>query len=515
LKYKYHLSYLLGQELIKSNRTWYKGGLVKFLFRVKKIKNTFKKIKDFKDFAIQNNASVALENLQNDPKFLELIDTQAKEIKTLLKTFENYEPLKNVLFQNLNFVFRNYEEIKAWLSSQEFKEKYQIPNHPYPPLLNPNAIDYSKFSADLAWDLNLPLMHNYKFIFCLIHGAGTSAMTTFFRLCGVNLNRHYGNADYQYKDAYKMLLENQDSSNGVIISGSNFDGYREKMIALCDKACPIFCVLRDPICLLLPLVNHISGSPTGRILREFSLATPMQELFDFELSRRKASLKDQLAYHCDKEKDKEGNCYLNAFLAQATKVICISMEEILPKNAFKTLENLAQELKFNPPKNLKAFEQYRNSNGLYLGFILFNRTFKHQNVKIQLSTERENDENFVECIRSFTKDDFIINKNKARVYIPKKDFEFLQENKKLFKQISSYLKEYFVKCQEKFKQDSNNLFKEEDVLGAFTQDEDLALKFKEKIQSQYRFIKENYPQIFDSWKFYKKFEQIIKTKGIQ
>ncbi|MCV3381247.1 hypothetical protein L8V77_02500 [Campylobacter sp. IFREMER_LSEM_CL2127] len=43
LKLKNHLSYKLGQALIKANKTWYKGGYVKLWFEVRKLKQKIKK----------------------------------------------------------------------------------------------------------------------------------------------------------------------------------------------------------------------------------------------------------------------------------------------------------------------------------------------------------------------------------------------------------------------------------------------------------------------------------------
>ena len=43
LKLKNHLSYKLGQALIKANKTWYKGGYIKFIFEVIKIKKEHNK----------------------------------------------------------------------------------------------------------------------------------------------------------------------------------------------------------------------------------------------------------------------------------------------------------------------------------------------------------------------------------------------------------------------------------------------------------------------------------------
>ncbi|HEF3465626.1 TPA: alpha-2,3-sialyltransferase, partial [Campylobacter coli] len=43
LKEKECLTYKLGEALIKANKTWYKGGYVKMLFEVRKLKKEFKK----------------------------------------------------------------------------------------------------------------------------------------------------------------------------------------------------------------------------------------------------------------------------------------------------------------------------------------------------------------------------------------------------------------------------------------------------------------------------------------
>ncbi|EQA3189754.1 alpha-2,3-sialyltransferase, partial [Campylobacter coli] len=45
LKLKNHLSYKLGQALIQANKTWYKGGYIKLLFEIRKLKREFCKNK--------------------------------------------------------------------------------------------------------------------------------------------------------------------------------------------------------------------------------------------------------------------------------------------------------------------------------------------------------------------------------------------------------------------------------------------------------------------------------------
>lgn len=42
LRFKNHLSYKLGQALIRANKTWYGGGYIKLLFEIRKLKKKFK-----------------------------------------------------------------------------------------------------------------------------------------------------------------------------------------------------------------------------------------------------------------------------------------------------------------------------------------------------------------------------------------------------------------------------------------------------------------------------------------
>ncbi|HEB7556514.1 TPA: hypothetical protein RZH79_001732, partial [Campylobacter coli] len=44
LKFKNHLSCKLGQALIKANKTWYKGGYIKLIFEIRKLKREFRRI---------------------------------------------------------------------------------------------------------------------------------------------------------------------------------------------------------------------------------------------------------------------------------------------------------------------------------------------------------------------------------------------------------------------------------------------------------------------------------------
>lgn len=107
-------------------------------------------------------------------------------LKTDFKLLKFYKKLNNKSKKSLTILYlfnRNYficqfENIIFWLSSLEFKEKYQ--NHHYPPLLNPKKINYEKINAKLAWDLNLPLLKTKFFIYGS-HGCGATGFGTFLK----------------------------------------------------------------------------------------------------------------------------------------------------------------------------------------------------------------------------------------------------------------------------------------------------------------------------------------------
>ncbi|WP_027305359.1 DUF2972 domain-containing protein, partial [Campylobacter cuniculorum] len=451
-----------------------------------------------------------------------------KEFKELFEEFKDYEALLVVLKHNisfhLQFINNNLTLIKEWLHSKEFKEKYLDTKHPYPSLLNPLKLDYESVDAELAWDMNVPLPDLYQFIFVLIHGAGTTSMTHFLRLCGVSLNRHWGNADFQYKQSYQMLLNNKNNYNAIIVSGSNFDGRRDKMIALCDKSCPVLCVVRDPISVFKHLFNHRTFSPSRdkylldkQPLRNFGLETPMQDLFDFEIYTRIKSLElsVQIQNHA-KANFPESLCRINHFLNQASRIYYIPMENILPPKTYDTLLFLSKELGFNKPQRLVEFERRINSANYYSNAIFFPKIFKilnsHNNpIHLEITLEQNGKEkDFVECIKLFSQSIFLIDKIKARVYCLKEQFILLNEEKNLLDKVKSYLKEYFIKMEEFYREEETKLINEKDILEEFKKDKTPALIFKRQLDKEYAHLKQVHPDIVASWNYYNEFEKICE-----
>ncbi|EOH1349579.1 sugar transferase, partial [Campylobacter jejuni] len=160
LRCKFHLSYMIGEVLIKSYQNWYKGAGFKLKNNIKKANKEFQIFREiFKEFD-QINSSILEGLINNKQLFLK----EFPRIKNILKTHQDYQPILDNIFHNFNYFIKNFDLIEKWLLSDEFKEKYKKEKHPYPSLLDPKKlndeneeINYHNIPAELAWEMNLPL----------------------------------------------------------------------------------------------------------------------------------------------------------------------------------------------------------------------------------------------------------------------------------------------------------------------------------------------------------------------
>ncbi|MBZ7964625.1 sugar transferase, partial [Campylobacter sp. 2457A] len=140
LKYQFHLSYMLGEVLIKTFKTWYKGSIFTLAKNVKKANKEFQIFKKtFDQFKIYD-VEIPKDLLSNKSLFLEKI----LKIEKLLKTHEDYKPIIENIFHNFDYFIKNFNLIEEWLLSNDFNEKYKKENHPYPSLLDPKKLNDEK-----------------------------------------------------------------------------------------------------------------------------------------------------------------------------------------------------------------------------------------------------------------------------------------------------------------------------------------------------------------------------------
>ncbi|EPW9533708.1 DUF2972 domain-containing protein, partial [Campylobacter jejuni] len=159
LRYKFHLSYMLGEVLIKADKTWHKGSGFKLKNDIKKANKEFQIFREiFKEFD-QINSSILEGLINNKQLFLK----EFPRIKNILKIHQDYKAILDNIFHNFNYFIQNFDLIEEWLLSDDFNERYKKGSHPYPSLLDPKKlndenekINYKNIPAELAWEMNLP-----------------------------------------------------------------------------------------------------------------------------------------------------------------------------------------------------------------------------------------------------------------------------------------------------------------------------------------------------------------------
>ncbi|HFP7691887.1 TPA: hypothetical protein ACHD2Q_001805, partial [Campylobacter jejuni] len=195
LRYKFHLSYMLGEVLIKAYQNWYKGAGFKLKNNIKKANKEFQIFREiFKEFD-QINSSILEGLIDNKQLFLK----EFPRIKNILKIHQDYKAILDNIFHNFNYFIQNFDLIEEWLLSDDFKERYKKEKHPYPSLLDPKKlndetedINYNNIPAELAWEMNLPLPDRYKFVLVGESAGSHSAIVRFLKFCNVNIiHDHY------------------------------------------------------------------------------------------------------------------------------------------------------------------------------------------------------------------------------------------------------------------------------------------------------------------------------------
>ncbi|ECK7900655.1 capsular biosynthesis protein, partial [Campylobacter jejuni] len=158
LKYKFHLSYMLGEVLIQTFQNLHKGSMFKLAKNIKKANKEFKIFKEiFNNFAKLSPNIIKIIS-KNKQAFLK----ELPRIQNILKIHQDYQPILDNIFHNFNYFIQNFNLIEEWLLSNDFNEKYKKENHPYPSLLDPKKlndekekINYKNIPAELAWEMNL------------------------------------------------------------------------------------------------------------------------------------------------------------------------------------------------------------------------------------------------------------------------------------------------------------------------------------------------------------------------
>ncbi|EAJ4629238.1 DUF2972 domain-containing protein, partial [Campylobacter jejuni] len=548
LKYQFHLSYLLGEALLKAYNTWYKCGGFLLSKNIKKANKDYQSFQEiFKQFDIFNS-SLLLGFIENKALFLK----EFSRIKKLLKTHQDYKAILDNIFNNFNYVLENFDLIEAWLLSDDFKQRYKEQNHPYPSLLNPKKLNdyneplnYSNIPVELAWQVNLPLPDNYKLVLAYRLASGTGMLGRLFNevldrpIVGFWAFGAYEN----YKYTYSFLSQNHNKTCTVGVCSGILDAMADKFVYLISKKVPIMAVVRDPLETVLTWVNHRGNSAKNYFHIRLNLTHDFKKNMMSRIIFNGAECIDGQWHYTDSSYPMVETAifymykcclldeYILPFVQRNFIVHYYDLTLFIPKNIVETVKELCTrfDLQYNQQKLDKlSLELAHGSRNLYvwtLPYILYCHPYDKENKNIDddsslskaggfhLILVKENFKHYFSNYCDITSKiipDF--DYENLKIYTYENEYHLLHKDKELFEKSQAYMKNiiFFLKRMEK--KFSTRLLNMEQLLAYMSTQEQLQTWFKESFIKDITHIKQHRPDIVASWKHSQKFARISQVK---
>ncbi|EPU1614476.1 DUF2972 domain-containing protein [Campylobacter coli] len=545
IRYKYHLSYMLGEVLIHAHKTWYKGGYFKLYKNIQTVKMQYNLLKE-----------LSLNNIDISPENKELLMDNFDAIKDILQTHKDYKSILENIFHNFKFFLANLTLIKEWLLSDDFYSRYKDEKHPYPSLLDPKKlntdseeINYKNISAKLAWEMNLPIPPNYDFIWLLHSATGNMALILFLKLLKIE---YYLNPwippEESYKNMFDFYSENREKS--AVMFFSRFDQGYEKIMYLVQKEVDVFIVVRDPISLIRHLLNHINAHIVNKSITQDMKKINMTYSFRFPKLFNLCSQKEYPEISSCEKLFTEGlwikkhfdefyftnQARLDIFSKIAKNIECIEFNDIGCSKAFATFTLLAKKYGFNAPSDPKPFQGRVNfSNGdlavlpvvCYIHPHDLNKRYSNQktnecynddtsfkfsrgvNCIITTHQKQANKNGFVDITKEIFKDRMLKFDN-IILLVKNDEYEILKNNPELFLAGRIYLNDYMDALEKYELNNKKKLITEDDLLFYLKNNLRIRKLFKEKIDSDLIYVKKMHPEYLQKWKYYQEFEKICK-----
>ncbi|EAJ4949335.1 DUF2972 domain-containing protein [Campylobacter jejuni] len=516
LKYKFHLSYMLGEVLIQTFQNLHKGSMFKLAKNIKKANKEFKIFKEiFNNFAKLSPNIIKIIS-KNKQAFLK----ELPRIQNVLKIHQDYQPILDNIFHNFNYFIQNFNLIEEWLLSNDFNEKYKKENHPYPSLLDPKKlndekekINYKNIPAELAWEINLPLPDNYEFVFLSAGVSGHAAMVKFLEDCNCRLfskYSHRGNNIFgAYCDQYAFL--NKKGFNILTFFEYGIVDYKlkSKFIGLFNSKKRVLFLVRDPIERLKSRINHIA--PNKFAIYDFNLNSNVKEIVNVKKYYSKNGINDfpdinilenllTFNFFCYK---------LLIDFFRKSHIFYIDMEEIKPAKAFDTMCVLADKFGFKRPVDKINFSHIVFDDTI--GYFPMRLHVEDMIIIITTLLRAKQMRQSKEYI-NFTKEFFDkpLKYENLGIFLKPQEFGRLKQDSKLFDVTKRYLNNFIEALEERIDLEKAKLFKEKDVLNYLKENKELRVKLKNILDKELVHIKQHRPDIVASWKYYQEFEKMCK-----
>ncbi|EHV2728962.1 DUF2972 domain-containing protein, partial [Campylobacter jejuni] len=514
LKYKFHLSYMLGEVLIQTFQNLHKGSMFKLAKNIKKANKEFKIFKEiFNNFAKLSPNIIKIIS-KNKQAFLK----ELPRIQNVLKIHQDYQPILDNIFHNFNYFIQKFNLIEEWLLSNDFNEKYKKENHPYPSLLDPKKlndekekINYKNIPAELAWEINLPLPDNYEFVFLSAGVSGHAAMVKFLEDCNCRLfskYSHRGNNIFgAYCDQYAFL--NKKGFNILTFFEYGIVDYKlkSKFIGLFNSKKRVLFLVRDPIERLKSRINHIA--PNKFAIYDFNLNSNVKEIVNVKKYYSKNGINDfpdinilenllTFNFFCYK---------LLIDFFRKSHIFYIDMEEIKPAKAFDTMCVLADKFGFKRPVDKINFSHIVFDDTI--GYFPMRLHVEDMIIIITTLLRAKQMRQSKEYI-NFTKEFFDkpLKYENLGIFLKPQEFGRLKQDSKLFDVTKRYLNNFIEALEERIDLEKAKLFKEKDVLNYLKENKELRVKLKNILDKELVHIKQHRPDIVASWKYYQEFEKM-------
>lgn len=549
---KTQLTYRLGKVLIECDKAKFKGGYLHFFKKITEAKKDFYAFRQSQLYLIKNKLK-----FENEKDFDVFLNSYFK-LDNLLFLAKDYQALLHTLIFNFTFVMKHLEPIETWLRSEEFKTRYIRTKHPYPPLLNPDilnellecrgniealkskevsseefkevlekanlklsleaklyiksGLDYRLIPASLAWDLNLSLPKNYKFLFWGSHGVGNFGFSNFMRKLKLNniYYMNYSDSRLDYLNFYHSLLDNPTN----YISIRDFKSVNKFFFLLPLDNHSVYLV-RDVIS---SLKNHINFNwQGGNYLNIINFGMDSKKVWDNRIAY--ITNPTGVAQNPDLSSiiriltQPVFHDYTLMKVLSLKSVYIIDMSEIINGKAFETIDKLSKHFNLNRPK-LKDKIFYDTIFGEFNTFLPLNIEINqilqlNQSVIVSICCKQLGSLN----ADLVSIDDLIqFSHSRFSVFTHKNNMEILQNHVKIYEKLRLYINNLINALKLQKDIEDKKKIDEKQVLSFLEQNPQIAKKFKKILDEEHlTFIKEHRPDIVASWKYYAKFEKICEA----
>ena len=494
--------------------------------------------------------------LQFYPKIV-LNKSQLKTFKLVYQHFE--ENYRNIIAISPSFFIKNLKKHIAWLESQSFKNRYggvgyladihvktingdikaqcggthrdaiapssyidfchahnnNINTHEddkqfYPPLLNPEEVNYEDICADLALELRLP-PPPHKFVLIRYGLSGGLAMANFLQKNGIHEcdYRQLFATDSQHSKYACLYVDHLWTPDNDRIKKSLYT------IKENDK---ILVTTRDPISRLKSMINH------GYYLREEMRHKDTFTIFDdpYHVVNRKGYHNEH--YEIDSNTPFITNNLLRhwaftcsfayysnlSFLSKRSDITYLDIQEIMPDKVFETMLQLAKKFDFAlPKKEHKGFYEEIKWGiiSILLPLTCLLCVSNGREVKIYVTGKYEADMLLLNVDKLLLDNEHPL-LDQVAFSMSEDDLKALQDDKETLGKVKAYMVRFLDELKKRIDYIQRNNKHENDVLEIFRGDRELCREFKTMLDKELIHIKAHRPDIIASWKYYQEFERI-------